>query len=397
MFWLTLLFWLCLACVVYTYAVYPILLGLLARFCSRPVQRGGPVPTSVSIILAARNEALQIGTRLEELIALLDDSGLTGEIIVVVNGSTDGTAHRANNYASERVRVLEFVEPVGKAAALSVGATLANCEVLVLGDVRQRWARGVLRRLVDNFSDPEIGAVSGDLVVESAPGVMAGVALYWRFEKWLRVRESRLWSMVGATGAISAVRRGLFRPIPAGTILDDVYWPLQVAMQGYRVYHDNEAHAYDRLPERTRDEFRRKVRTLSGNFQLITRLPGALLPWCNPIWLQFVSHKLLRLVVPWALLGMLGLSACLPEPLYQILWAGQVAFYLVGVAGLLPGISRRFRLAAAVSSFLVLNSAAWIAFWVWLSRRGASPWGKVAYPVEVRRPSSGVRRASLGV
>ncbi len=397
LFWPTLLFWLCLACVVYTYIVYPILLGILARFCSRPLRRDGAVPTSVSILLAAHNEAPRLGSRLEELLALLGRSGLAGEIIVVVNGSTDGTADRVKPYISDRVRVLEFVELVGKAAALSAGAAVATSEVLVLGDVRQRWAEGVLRRLVNNFADPEIGAVSGDLVIESAPGVLAGVALYWRFEKWLRIRESRLWSMVGATGAISAVRRALFRPIPPGTILDDVYWPLCVAMQGFRVYHDAEAHAYDRLPPRTQDEFRRKVRTSSGNFQLLARLPGALLPWVNPIWLQFVSHKLLRLAVPWALLGLFLLSALLPGPVYATLFAGQAGFYLLGLAGLWPALGRRWQLAAAAASFLVLNSAAWIAFWVWLCGRRTRTWGKVAYPVEVSRKSGSVRRASLGV
>ena len=89
--------------------------------------------------------------------------------------------------------------------------------------------------------------------------------MYWKFEKWIRRTESQLYSMVGATGAISAVRRELFRPVPAGTLLDDVYWPLQVAMQGYRVVHDSRAKAYDRLPGRVKDEFRRKVRTLAGN------------------------------------------------------------------------------------------------------------------------------------
>ena len=125
-----------------------------------------------------------------------------------------------------------------------------------------------------------------------------------RYERWLRHNEGQIGSVVGVTGAISAVRRELFRPIPHGTILDDVYWPLQVAMIGYRVVRDPRARAYDSLPERAGDEFRRKVRTLAGNLQLLARLPGALLPWRNPIWLQFISHKVLRLLVPWALATM---------------------------------------------------------------------------------------------
>jgi hypothetical protein len=112
-------------------------------------------------------------------------------------------------------------------------------------------------------------------------------------------------------GDYGAVRRELFAPIPAGTLLDDVYWPLRVAMTGARVIHDERAVAYDRLPERTADEFRRKVRTLAGNFQLAARLPAAFLPWRNPVWVQWWSHKLMRLIVPWALIGLFVTNAVL--------------------------------------------------------------------------------------
>jgi cellulose synthase/poly-beta-1,6-N-acetylglucosamine synthase-like glycosyltransferase len=145
------------------------------------------------------------------------------------------------------VRVVKLPENVGKAAALSAGVAEARNDVVVVADARQTWAPDALARLLENFDDPEVGAVSGELHVESSPGVMAGVGLYWRFEKWMRRREGLVHSTVGVTGAIAAVRRGLFRPIPAGTILDDVYWPLVVAMQGYRVVFDGRARAFDRL------------------------------------------------------------------------------------------------------------------------------------------------------
>ena len=205
-----------------------------------------------------------------------------------------------------------------------------------------------LARLVENFADPAIGAVSGDLVLESAPGVLAGVGLYWRFEKWLRKQESRLGSQVGVTGAISAVRRPLFQPIPPGTLLDDVYWPMRVVLQGYRVVHDERAKAFDRLPEMPRDEFRRKVRTLAGNFQLLTLLPvAALFPWSNRVWWQWLSHKLMRLAVPWALLGMLISCVFLTEDIYQIFLWLQLAGYGVGLLGLIPPLGRSVRLLGA--------------------------------------------------
>src|SRR5262249_49866728 len=157
--------------------------------------------------------------------------------VIVSDGSTDATAAvaRAFEGGPVPVTVLEGVENAGKAAALSAGCEAAGHEVIVLADARQTWAADALVRLLENFDDPEVGGVSGEPFVESAAGVMAGGGLYWRHEKALRRMESLVDSTVGVTGSISAVRRSLFRPVPAGTLLDDVYWPLVVAMQGYRV------------------------------------------------------------------------------------------------------------------------------------------------------------------
>ncbi len=327
-------------------------------------------------MLAAHNEAGNIERRLLELTGLLKASGLQGEIIVVSDGSTDETASLARSFTGQGVHVEELPANEGKAAALTRGCALARHEIIVFADARQTWAPDALARLLDNFADLGVGAVSGDLVLCSIDGVLAGVGLYWKFEKWLRQKESQVWSQVGVSGSICAVRRELFRPIPRGTILDDVYWPMQVVLQGYRVIHECRAIAHDRLPARASDEFRRKVRTLSGNFQLLTALPALLLPWRNPVWLTLVSHKLLRLAVPWALLALLPLSLALPGSFFQTLFWLQVCGYGLGLGGLLglPG-----RLSAAAASFLVLNSAAWMAFWVWVTGRAPRSWNRAVY------------------
>jgi cellulose synthase/poly-beta-1,6-N-acetylglucosamine synthase-like glycosyltransferase len=283
------------------------------------------------------------------------------------------------------VHVLELPDRAGKAAALSQGAALARHEIIVFADMRQTWEPTALGYLLKNFTDPQVGAVSGDLRISNSAGVLEGVALYWRYEKLLRRLESQARSLAGVTGAICAVRRELFEPIPAGTLLDDVYWPLRVAMRGYRVVHEPRALAYDHLPERTRDEFRRKVRTLAGNFQLVRLLPGAFVPGRNPVAWQFLSHKLARLAVPWALVALAALCLALPGPIYRAALILQLGAYVLGLVGLWPALARQSRLASAAASFLVLNGAAWLAFWVWLTGKAGQSWGQVVYQLPAVR------------
>jgi cellulose synthase/poly-beta-1,6-N-acetylglucosamine synthase-like glycosyltransferase len=386
-------FWACVGLVGYTYAVYPLILAVLARRRPGRTVGVGEAPggdTPISVIVAAHNEDWCIGRRVAELAEIVASRPAGGELIVVSDGSTDQTveaARAAESLAMANagsagncpISVVELSSNEGKAVALNRGCSSAVHPILVLADARQTWARDAIDRLVANFIDPAVGAVSGDLVLESAAGVMAGVGLYWRFEKWLRQAESAVYSMVSVTGSICALRRELFRPIPPGTVLDDCYWPLEVVMQGYRVIHEPRALAYDRLPEHARDEFRRKVRTLAGNFQLMARLPSVLSLSRNPIWWQFVSHKALRLAVPWALLLMLLTSGALAGPLYRVAFSCQVAFWCLGVAGLWPNVAARWRVASTAASFLVLNAAAWLAFWVWISGSTTRSWSKVKY------------------
>lgn len=385
----TALFWLSAACVLYTYAGYPMILAMAARL--RPARRIDGVSSPavpVSVVLAAHNEESRIAARIRELVELVAARPAGGEVIVVSDGSTDRTVETARAAAIEAeaatggripVRVLVQEPRQGKAMALNRAHAAAGYPLLIFADARQTWAPDAIDRLVAALGDPSVGAVSGDLVAESAPGVMAGVGLYWRFEKWLRRTESRFDSMVSVTGCIAAVRRELFPTLPAGTILDDVYWPLTVAMSGHRVVHEERARAFDRHPEKVRDEFRRKVRTLAGNFQLMACLPAALVPGRNRLWWQFVSHKALRLVVPWALLAVLITAAVTPGPFYQAAFPAQVIVYLVGLAGCRPAVAARSRLASGIASFLVLNAAAWVAFWVWASGRSSQSWRKAEY------------------
>jgi poly-beta-1,6-N-acetyl-D-glucosamine synthase len=160
-----------------------------------------------------------------------------------------------------------------------------------------------------------------------------GVGLYWRYEKWLRRNESLVWSTLGATGAIYAMRRHLWLPLPGDTLLDDVLAPMRVVLAGSRVVFEEQARAFDRAAVDAAAETRRKRRTLAGNYQILVHEPRLLLPWANPVWVQYLSHKIGRLLVPWALVGAFFASASLAGSswLYAGAFGLQVAFY--GLAG----------------------------------------------------------------
>ena len=330
--------------VAYIYAGYPALLALWARLAARPWRPAadGRLP-SVSVVVAARNEGACLEARLENLLSQDYPESLR-EIIVVSDGSTDDTVVRLAPYG-RRIRLIELPAG-GKAAALNRAVEAAANDIIVFADARQRFARDSVRQLVRPFGDPTVGAATGELVLDVETGrpqasnahpssVGEGVGLYWTYEKWLRRRESLVASTVGATGAIWAIRKSLWRPLPLDTLLDDVLAPLRVVLGGHRVVFVPEALAFDRAASDAATEQRRKVRTLAGNYQLLWQEPRLLSPFHNPVWLPFVSHKLGRLVVPYALVGLLMSSMALAAEhlVFGIALAVQTAFYVLALHG----------------------------------------------------------------
>jgi len=336
-------FWVAAGVVLYTYIGYPALLALWARVRPRPHAVSDTLRPGVSIVVAARNEAAQLPGRIENLLAL-DYPADRLEIIVAANGTTDRTPQAIARYltaedAAPAVRLIHIEQP-GKAGALNAGVAAARHDVIVFADARQRFARDTVRRLVRNLADPRVGAVSGELVLDCERGagssnIGEGLGAYWRYEKALRKLESRVDSTIGATGAVYALVRRHWRDLPPGTLLDDVLAPMRVVLAGGRVVFDETARAFDVAAPDARAEARRKTRTLAGNYQLVALEPRLLVPFVNRIWLQFCSHKLARLVVPFALMVLLAASAALAaeHPVYAVAFAGQVLFYALASHG----------------------------------------------------------------
>jgi poly-beta-1,6-N-acetyl-D-glucosamine synthase len=356
-------FWIAAAGIGYSYLGYPVWLWLRSRWSPRPIRRSPQEPT-VSAVLVVRNEEAVIAGKVENLLAL-DYPEAKLEVVVVSDGSSDGTEAILEQFAGcGRVRTIMKPVSQGKAAGLNDAMRLASGEVLLFTDARQRIEAGALRLLMENFADPDVGAASGELMLgDPATGETGkGMGLYWRMEKKIRDLESASASVAGVTGAIYCARRSLLEPLPEGTILDDVLLPMQIVRQGARVIFDPRARAWDSPDLGGRREFRRKVRTLSGNYQLLQLAPW-LLSSKNPIRFEFISHKLSRLAVPFALLALLLASLFLPQPFYRGALVTQLAFYalsVVAIAGI--KIGPLARIADPARTFVVLNCAAMVAF-----------------------------------
>jgi cellulose synthase/poly-beta-1,6-N-acetylglucosamine synthase-like glycosyltransferase len=321
--------------------------------------------------MVVRNEAAVLERKLKNLLEL-DYPQERSEIVAVSDGSTDSSNQILNYYSADRrVRIILNPDRRGKAAGLNDAIAAARGEIVVFTDARQQIERGALRLLANQFADPQVGCASGELMLGEPDSGEAtrGVSLYWRIEKSIREMESSSGSVVGATGALYAVRRDLLVRVPEGTILDDVYIPMHVARQGFRVIFVPSAHAWDVADQGTEHEFARKVRTLSGNYQLVQLAPW-LLGSSNPLRFEFISHKLLRLFAPFALGAALVASMALPQPFYRIALALQLIFYALSVVAMMKLREGPLaRVADAARTFVVLNTAAVVAFVKFVTRR----------------------------
>jgi cellulose synthase/poly-beta-1,6-N-acetylglucosamine synthase-like glycosyltransferase len=369
-------FWGSVAFIAYVYVGYPLMLAAYTRLVRRQprlpqvvrAQRRDDLP-GVSVVIAARNEAHRLPDRIANLLES-DYPSDRLQIIVASDGSTDDTVDALASYR-DRVELV-LLPPLGKANALNAAVLRAIHPVLVFADARQRFAPDAIRRLVTHFRDPQVGAVSGQLILDCEDAdqgesdkedpsstIAEGVGTYWRYEKWLRRHEAVVGSMVGVTGAIYAMRRYLWQCLPTDTLLDDVLGPMRLVMRGYRVTFEPGAHAFDRTAPDAAHELRRKMRTLAGNFQMLAQEPRVLLPLINPVWLQFVSHKIGRLLVPYALIAIFVSNAVLmltaASRLYALTFSAQVVFYGLAVYG--AALDHRAR-TAVVSTCEVNREAA---------------------------------------
>lgn len=310
------------------------------------------------MLLAVHNGEQFVRKKLECLLALDYPRELL-DILVVSDGSTDATDSIVESFADQGVRLLP-VRRGGKPAALNAGLAHLAGEVVFFTDVRQELPPDTLSHLVANFADPTVGVVTGEPRFQNpdqGPGGL-GLEFYWNYELWVRRRHSQIRSACNTTGWIYAVRRDLLKPIPPDTLTDDALIPQRVLVGGYRVVVEPRALAFESAKITSR-EFRRKLRTLAGLWQVHARMPE-LLTAGNPMLFHFFWHKSARLLLPWAMLmTWLGIALLPASPFQRFLvFAPFLLLAVAALDSLLPRQSILKRVSSPAATFLVMNLAA---------------------------------------
>ncbi len=376
------IFWILFILIVYCYFGYPILLSVFASCRTRKVIKQEIFPT-ISVVISVANEESVIEKKMSNLLSM-DYPSDKLEILIGSDGSTDKTNDIVRNFNDKRIQLIVSSQRKGKMATVNQLVQLAQNEMIVFTDARQMFDRVAFKELVFNFADPHVGCVSGELIFTKKEGSTAqGINLYWEYEKFMRQKESQLHSMIGATGAIYAIRRKLFVPAPTNMILDDVFTPLKIVQQGYRAIFEGQAIAYDEAANNPKEEYARKARTLAGNYQIFFVLPDIFNPLKSPLAIQMFSHKLLRVLIPFFLIFLLIINFKLRNNQFFIfiLW-GQILFYGMAILGSLAK-KPKYAILKPISKmcyipyvFCLLNFSALAGFWRFVRSSQTVTWEK---------------------
>jgi cellulose synthase/poly-beta-1,6-N-acetylglucosamine synthase-like glycosyltransferase len=379
---LELTFWACVALIGYAYVLYPAVVWGLSRIFGRPPESLS-IPVAdlprVSVLVAAHNEEKVIAERIENALAL-DYPSDRLDIVVASDSGNDDTASIVRRYADRGVRLLASPLRCGKAPVLNAAFRALRGEIVLLSDANTFTDPDALRRMVRWFANPRVGIVCGRLVLTDHATGRNVDSLYWRYETFLKRCEGRLGALLGANGAIYAVRWASFTGIRYDTIVDDLVIPLVTRLRsGCAIVYDDTAVAREETPPDLRSEFRRRSRIGAGGFQSIIRLRRLLGPRQGWTAFTFLSHKVLRWLCPFAMIGALATNVALAyEPLYQVTLIGQLLGCGLSALGLAAGQHAAPRALRLATMFTTMNAALLVGFWLWASGGQRGVWQRTA-------------------
>jgi cellulose synthase/poly-beta-1,6-N-acetylglucosamine synthase-like glycosyltransferase len=372
---LEILFWASLAALVWTHLGYPLAIAAWARLRPWPVRRAAVQP-SVSLIIPAHNEQDVIEAKLANALAIDYPPHLL-DVVVTSDASTDATHAIVERFADRGVRLIAC-ERGGKVAAQDRAVRETTGEVVAFGDANVRWEPDALRRLVEPFADPRVGMACGQVRLVNPSGGTNQEGLYWRYELWLRARESRVHSMTGSNGAIYAVRREAYREVDP-RFGHDLSFPYLMVQNGYRAVYEPSARATENMTVDIEDEFRRKVRMFEHAWLMLFR--GHMFGLRRlglTYWIELVSHRLLRYWSGPLHLVLLATSAALAP--HGAVYAVALGVQLAGLALVAVSVAARgrIRLLRVLHYYLLVTLATVIALVGYLRRGVPATWDKAA-------------------
>jgi cellulose synthase/poly-beta-1,6-N-acetylglucosamine synthase-like glycosyltransferase len=396
----TIVFWACLALIAFAYAVYPALVWAASRGAERPEPpdlAADDLPR-VSILIAAHNEEDVIEDRIRNAMAL-DYPRDRLEVVIALDGCDDRTAAIVKSYAGGTLRMIDYPQRRGKSAVLNASFRELTGDIVVLSDANTDADRESLHRLVRWFRNENVGVVCGRLVLLDPDSGRNVDSLYWKYETFLKRCEGRLGALLGANGAIYAIRKELFRPIPSQTIIDDFVIPLLAKLRsGCSIVYDASAVAREGTAADVRSEFRRRTRIGAGGFQSIGLLWRLLDPRRGWVAFAFLSHKVLRWICPFFMIGAFVSNLCLLDHLsYRLIFSTQLGFYAASaLAPLLPPSIKVLKPLRLAAMFTSMNIALFVGFWRWLLGRQNGIWARTGRGLAgmPASPDSSVARAS---
>ena len=354
-------FWTSFSFILYVYFGYPIVLAIWSICCSKPVIHGADLP-DVTLVVCAYNEEEVIEEKMQNSLAI-DYPADKLHVVVASDGSTDNTNAIVRKFAGSRITLYDYEERTGKIGAILQTVPLLTSAVLVFSDANTMYAHDALRKLVRSFSDPSVGGVSADVILLNDSTTFGeSESAYYKYERWIQQKESEVGSIIGADGGMYAIRRELFMPPAPNIILDDFVISMNVALQGKRLVYDAEAKGYEHSTISHFTEFLRKSRVVAGALQALKLAEGIPGPSHKGLFWSFLSHKMMRWLVPAMLLSLLFSNAFIVVRgggvVYQVVLVGQVIFYVLAGIGWLIGGESRFHFIGIPFYFCLVNGAA---------------------------------------
>lgn len=375
-------FWCCLGVIFYSYIIYPIILKLLANFFSKvptPYNAEATLP-NVAVVIAAYNEESCIKERVENLLSL---DYPTDKITCFIgsDGSTDKTNEILKGFNDPRLCIHIFEQNSGKANVLNRLVALVEQPIIIFSDANTHFESDALQRLTNHFFDPCIGAVCGELNLFNLGDNDNQDSIYWRYEQFLKEQEAKLDALLGANGAIYAIRADLYSVIPENTIVDDFQIVMNVARGGHRIIYDKLALAHEEIAPNIAEESKRRIRIGTGNYQAFTRLTWALNPLIGWRSFSYISHKVFRWFTPHLMVvAFIANLFLIEQPIYMLLLAGQVLMYMLALWGGVKSAKgkRLSSFIALITFFVSMNLALLKGFYRFMFKNVQGTWQRTS-------------------